>query len=423
MRYVIIGNSAAGIGGVEGIRRLDRENPILLISDEPYHTYSRPLISYYLAGIRDEESMLYRPKDFYETHGVETMLHTKVIKVNTRHRQLVLADGRRVPYDKLLIATGGKPFVPPIEGADQAGVYQFLKLDDAKALKAVARPGTRAVVIGGGLIGLKVAEGLMKRQVAVTVVDLAPHLLSSILDSDGAALVQNHLERHGLTFKLGLTARSIRSEGETKVVTLTSGEELRADFLVIAVGVVPNKDLVEGSAIQVNRGILTDRRLATSVPGVYAAGDVAENYDVLLAQNRVIPILPNAYEQGLVAGINMAGGDAVYPGGFAKNAIGFLGLTLVTAGVVKGDPPAYEEFSSRPAEDQYLKVILNDGKLVGFARINAVDRAGILTGLMLNRVDVSELVPQLLTPDLSLLSLPPDLWRSRLEGAVVQWSD
>lgn len=420
MRYVIIGNSAAAVGAVESIRKYDTRNPILMISDEPYHTYSRPLISYYLAGSKEEAGMLYRPKNFYQVNGVETLFGTKALTVDTARKEVYLDNGEKVSFDRLLVATGGKPFIPPIEGAAGEKIYSFIKLDDAKKLKEIAQPGKKAVVVGGGLIGLKVAEGLLKRGVKVSVVDLAPQVLSSILDSAGAQVVQKHLEKQGMQFHLGTTAKTIQSFGPRKIVGLASGMELTADFMVLAVGVVSNIEIVEGTDIKVNRGIITDDHMRTSVADIYAAGDVAENYDVLLQQQRVIPILPNAYEQGQVAGANMAGREAVYPGGFAKNAVSFFGLSLVTAGLVKATEDS-EEYVAQPGENQYLKIVIRDGRLVGFIRINAVDRAGILTGLMVQQLDVSQLISRLLTPELGLIDLPDNIRRSRLQGGAVQW--
>ncbi len=420
MQYVIVGNSAAAIGAVESIRNYDTENPILVISDEPYHTYSRPLISYYLTGLRDEESIMYRPKNFYDRYKVETMLGRRVEAVVTEKKQLKLDNQEIISYNKLLIATGGKPFLPPIEGATGPDIYNFIKLDDAKDLKEVAQPGKSAVVIGGGLIGLKVAEGLLKNEVAVTVVDLAPQLLNSILDAAGAGIVKKCLEKKGMEFHLGTTAKTIQNFGERKIVGLADGKEVVADFVVVAVGVVPNKHLVEDTDIKVNRGIVTDHAMGTSVEGIFAAGDVAENYDVLFGQNRVIPILPNAYEQGQVAGANMAGQKSVYPGGFAKNAIGFFGLSMVTAGITTAPDETFQEYSSQPTEDRYLKVVIKEGKLVGFVRINAVDRSGILTGLLMQQKDVTDLIPQLISEEIGLIDLPQDLRKARLKGDAVQ---
>ncbi len=421
MRYCIIGNSAAAIGAVESIRQYDAKNSILLIAHEPYHTYSRPLISYFLAGVKKEENMRYRPKDFYQKNNVEVKLGKKAVFLDTEGEQVILEGNEKVTYDRLLLATGGKPFVPPVKGLEELhgdGIHTFIKLDDAKELKKDAVPGKKAVIVGAGLIGLKAAEGLVKREVDVTVIDLAPHILGSILDESAAQLVQQHLESKGIQFYLGTTAEAITRSGKGKTVSLADGTELAADIVVMAVGVVPNTDLVKQTGIKVNRGIVTDDHMRTSVDGIYAAGDVAENYDLLLRQNRVIPILPNAYQQGRVAGANMTGEDVVYPGGFPKNAIGFFGLPMVTAGLLK-DPDAKEYV--KQAEDKYLKLLVKDGRLVGFIRINAVDRSGILTGLMLEQADISDIIDQLLNSDPGLIVLPGETRRSRLQGGVVEW--
>ncbi|HWJ02174.1 MAG TPA: FAD-dependent oxidoreductase, partial [Verrucomicrobiae bacterium] len=251
MNYVIIGNSAAAIGAVEGIRKYDREGSITLISDEPYHTYSRPLISYYLAGKVSEEKMLYRKPDFYASNGVEAILGVKAESVTVSEQTVTLADGRVIQYDKLLLATGGRPFVPGNLDVAKERVYSFIKLDDVKAIEKVAKPGSKAVIIGAGLIGLKAAEGLAKLGVDITVVELANRVLSAILDEEAASYVQESLEKHDIKFELNTTASEILGRDKVTGVNLTNGKQLDCDFLIVAIGVVPNTGLVMDTGIKV----------------------------------------------------------------------------------------------------------------------------------------------------------------------------
>ncbi|MFA9381099.1 MAG: NAD(P)/FAD-dependent oxidoreductase [Acetanaerobacterium sp.] len=375
MNYVIIGNSAAAVGCVEGIRQLDKESPITIIASEPHHTYSRPLISYLLYGKTDEERMKYRPDDFYVKNGCTALLGATVIKIDTNTRRVVLDDGATVPYDKLLVATGSKPFVPPMQGLDKVKKqFTFMTLDSAKALDKALSPDSKVLIIGAGLIGLKCAEGIRSKVASITVVDLADRILPSILDEEGSTMMQKHIEGQGVQFILG---DSVKEFSKTKA-TLKSGKTLDFDLVVLCVGVRPNVELVKDAGGTVNRGIATDEFCRTDLPDVYAAGDCAESRDVTDGACKVLALLPNAYMQGESAGLHMAGGEKPYNKAIAMNAIGFFGLHVITAGCYKG-----EEFVKRGADGKnYKKLVCADNYLKGYILIGDVARAGIYTALI-----------------------------------------
>ena len=334
MKYVIIGNSAAAVGCIEGIRQEDRTGPITVVTDEPYHTYSRPLISYLLLGKTDEERMKYRPDGFYEENGVTLLAGKRAEKIDPESKTVLLDDGQALSYDKLLVAAGSRPFVPPIKGLDGVeNAFTFMTLDSAKALEKALGPDKRVLILGAGLIGLKCAEGIAGRVGSLTVADLADHILPSILDSEAAAMVQRHIEDHGVSFLLGDGVDSF--EGNTAV--LKSGKKVPFDLLVICVGVRPNTSLVSEAGGEVARGIRVDPGCATTIPDVYAAGDCTESFDVSSGQQRILALLPNAYMQGRCAGTNMAGGEAVYDHAIPMNAIGFFGYHVLTAGTYTGE--------------------------------------------------------------------------------------
>lgn len=421
MDYVIIGNSAAAIGAIEGIRSADKEGKITLFTDEPYHTYSRPLISYYLFGKVSADKMYYRPSDFYEKMNVEARLGTRVDTLLPKENSVVLPSGEKVKYGQLILATGGKPIVPPMEGRELNGVSTFLKWDDVKDLEKELFPGIKTVVIGAGLIGLKTAEALIKRNASVTVVELANRVLSAILDETAAGMVQESLEEHSVKFYLENTvAKILGEEGRVCGVRLQDGTELACDRVVIAIGVSPNIDLAKDAGIELNRGILVDSHMNTNIPNIYAAGDVAEGYDTIHRQRRVLPILPNAYKQGYTAGQNMAGQTPEYKGGFAMNSIGFLGLPMITAGIVK---PEGEEFTEMIEVDktirQYKKIVLRDGRIVGFITLNKIDRIGILTGLMDKEIDVLPFQQHLFKEDFGYVYFPAEYRQEQLLKGVL----
>jgi NAD(P)H-nitrite reductase large subunit len=393
MKYVIIGNSAAAVGCIEGIRKNDQSGEILLISDEKHATYSRPLISYWLKGKVVDKNMYYRPEDFYEKNGVKTMLGVKVTGLDAKKKTLTLSDGSKVDYENLLVGTGSRPFVPPIEGVNECkNAVTFLNWDSAIQLKSMINENSRVIVLGAGLIGLKVAEGLAGHVGTLTVVEMASHLMPSVLDDKGAAILEKHITKCGVNFIFGDSA----AKAGTNELTLSSGKKLPFDVLVVAAGVRPNVELVKEAGGKVGRGIVTDDEMRTTLDGVYAAGDCVEAVDTVTGDRHIMALLPNAYMQGEAAGINMAGGKADTPKVMPMNAIGFFGLPLVSAGSYDG-----EEFVEE-GEESYKKLVFRDNKLLGYILISDVDRAGIYTALIREKIDLKGV-------DIALLKKQPQL--------------
>lgn len=415
MRIVIIGNSVAMVGAVEAIRKYDTSSEIIVISDETYHVYSRPLISYYLGNLVSEDKMIYREKDFYRKNKVETVFGIKAISIDERKKEVHLENGDSISFDKLLIATGGKPIIPPVEGLNKINVHTFIKMDDAKKLKEAAKPGSKAVIVGGGLIGFKAAEGLHHLGVDVTIVELADRILSTILDAKGASLVSQSLQNDGIKIITGTTVDKIIGNEYVKGVLLKNGQELEADNLIIAIGVVPNVDVVRNTSISINRGILVDNTMKTSVEDVYAAGDVAEGYDMLVESNRVVPIWPNAYMQGEIAGFNMIGINKNFKGIFPMNSIGYKNTNMITAGITN---PQQEEFEIISKIDHnrrsYKKFVVKENRLVGFILINDIDRAGLFTGFIKNETDITPFKKYLLNDDFGFIYLPKELRKAKM---------
>lgn len=406
MKYVIIGNSAAAIGCIEGIRKVDTKGEITVISDETHHTYSRPLISYYLLGKVTRETMRYRDENFYKDNNVTALLGEKAVKIDKK--EVTLESGKIVPFDKLLIATGSSPFVPPMKGLDSvANKFSFMKFDDALALENVLTPASKVLIVGAGLIGLKCAEGIGRITKDITVVDLADRILSSILDEEGAALMQKHLEEDGMKFHLSDCVETF----DNSVAHLKSGKEVVFDVLVLAVGVRPNTELAQNAGAAVEKGIVTDETQKTTLDNVYAAGDCVLTEDVTFGGKRILALLPNAYMQGEVAGINMAGGKAEFTNGAPMNAIGFNGYHILTAGTYTG-----EAITEKDGEN-YKKLFVKDDLLKGFILMGNVSRGGIYTNIMKKKIPLSSLDSSILgTPNLSAFS---ESERRRMLGSLV----
>ena len=409
MKYVIIGNSTAGIAAIEGIRTIDKSGDITVVSSEKHHCYGRPTISYYLKGDIKREDMLYRPVDFYEKMGVKLMLGETATEINTADKQVVLKSGKNVEYDKLLVATGSRPFVPKMDGIDKVKkVFNFMTYDDMLALESVLAKDKIVLVVGAGLIGLKCVEGILERVRSVTVVDLADRVLPSVLDSEGAAFVQNKLQERGIKFVLGDRV----TEFAEKYAKLKSGMEIPFDILVIAVGVVPNAELVKDAGGDCNRGIVIDAQCKTSLTDVYAAGDCAEGYDSSIDKNRVLAILPNAYFQGRCAGINLAGEENSFEIGIPMNAVGFFGLHVLSAGVYEG------ECLQKKYKDGYKKLFVKNNRLVGFILIGNIARAGIYTSLIRNKTDLNTLDKALLFDEPQLMAFSEETRKCKLARMV-----
>lgn len=418
IKYLIIGNSAGGIGAAEAIREVDRTGAITIVSDEPYPAYSRPLISEYLAHPGPVEKMLYRRADFYEKNDIQALLGEKVAQVIPEAHTVTLESGLTLAWQKLLLATGGTPIMLKMEGIQSKGVFTFNRLDDARAIDEFLnqkRREVRAVVIGGGLIGVSVTEALLKRRVEVTIVEMKDRILNTILDEEGSALEAKALAETGINIITGHTAEKINSylPGEVSGVTLDDGRVLPCEMVIVAIGVRPRLDITAESGIKVNRGIIVDRRMATSAPGVYACGDVAEAYDFVYGENRLTPIWPNAYEGGRTAGLNMSGHPAEYPGGTAMNAMKYFGINVVSAGMVTPPDDSYETIIKKN-NGIYRKVIIKDGKLAGLVFAGDIEKSGIVYNLMKDGVDVSNFKKALVADEFGLASLPEATWQSKL---------
>ncbi|MCH5324029.1 MAG: NAD(P)/FAD-dependent oxidoreductase [Eubacterium sp.] len=387
MKYVIIGNSAAAIGAVQGIRETDKEGGITIITDEPHHTYSRPLISYWLEGKVADDKMYYRDKDFYKDNNVEVLYSRRAEKIGKT--SVTLDGGEKVKYDKLLVATGSKPFVPPMKGLDKVkNQFTFMTWDSAKAIKKKVKKNTKVLIIGAGLIGLKAAEALYHLNADITVVDLADRILPSILDVRAGEIMQKHIESKGTKFILNASVEEFSASS----AKLTNGETVDFDILIVAVGVRPNTELVSEAGGKVDRGIITDDTQQTTIKNVYAAGDCTVSHDCSSGTDKILALLPNAFMQGEIAGKNMAGNEAHYQNAIPMNAIGFYGLHIITAGSYDG-----EEFVEEDAQkEQYKKLVFKDGLLKGFILMGDVARAGIYTSMIKERIPLDNVDVELL---------------------------
>ena len=414
-KYVIIGGSVGGIGAVEAIREVDPLGELIVVSEEPFPQYSRPMISEYVSREATLETMKYRGDKFWKKNNVQALKGRTAVNINFIKKQVELDGGDTVEFEKLLIATGGRPFVPRIEGGEKDGVFTFTELSTAERMASRLEKSESAVVIGGGLIGVSATEALVKRGMKVTLVELKNKILNLILDETASEIAEKVLREAGVTIITGQTVQQIigRKDNENAVgrVIMTDGKEISCDLVVVAIGVIPRTELVKGTDVKLNRGILVDRFMRTNVPDVYACGDVAEAYDFLLNGNRLLPLWPLAHLGGRVAGYNMAGKKAEYFGGTIMSALKYFDLPIISVGMMNPeDSGDYEVLiEHHPKKTVYKKIVLDKNVIVGFIFLGDIEKAGIFFQLMKNHVKLGEIKDKLLSEDFGLLTLSPPI--------------
>lgn len=408
-KYVIIGNGTAAVGAVEGIRSVDKNGTVTVISKEPYKSYCRPLISYLLEGKTDTQKMQYRDDDFYIQNNCNLLLGESAENINQESKTVNLASGNSLKYDKLLIASGASSFVPEFEGIETVSQkFSFMTLGDALAIEKAVTEKSRVLIIGAGLIGLKCAEGLINKVGSITVCDLAPRVLSSILDDESAKTVGEHLENNGIKLLLGDTAVKFNKD----CAFMKSGKKIEFDILIIAVGVKPNIDIFKNAGGQCGKGITVDCEMRTSIPDVFAAGDCTESIDITSEIVKIMALMPNAFMQGKCAGINMAGGKSDFSNAIPMNSIGLLGLHVMSAGSYIGEEDTVK------SENGIKKFYIKDGLLKGFIIINDTARAGIYTSMIRNKIPVDSVDFDSLKQIPTLYSFGEDYCKAKLGGVV-----
>ena len=418
IEYLIIGNSAGGIGAAEAIREVDATGAIIIVSDEPYPVYSRPLISKHLGKGYPLDKILYRPRDFYDDNYIETILGDRVTGIDFDGHTAGLESGNTITWNKLLLAPGGKPIVPRMDGLEHEGIFTFSNLDDAKKIGDYLDRFSRkisAVIIGGGLIGISAAEALTARGVNITIVEMKDRVLNTILDEEASAMEAAALKAAGINIATENTVVKINSimSGQVSSVSLDSGEQIPCDMVVMAIGVQPRLELVADSAVVTDRGIIVNRQMETSVHGVYACGDAVQAYDFIYGENRLTPVWPNAYLGGRTAGLNMAGATAEYPGGTALNSMNYFGMDVVSAGVTVPPDDSYDVVSERK-NGVYKKVVTKDGIITGMVFIGDIEMSGIIYNLMKDRENVDSFREVLVADDFGLISLPDELRKQKM---------
>ncbi len=422
--YLIIGNSAGTVGCIEGLRSVDKNSTVALVAEEDCHIYSRALIPYYLGGQITRDKMYYRPLDFYDRARVCVFQGHRAVKIDSAVRVVELDNGSRLGYGKLLIATGGKPVFPPIPGLDKQNVFSFHSMPDLMGIEKELAGARSAVVLGGGVIGLMAAEALHKRGIKVHVLELAERLLAPVVDETTSHLVEGALQKAGLALYLNNTIDQVNGTERVESVTLKDGRNIPCDLLIVGVGVAPRVELAEGTGIEVNRGILVDKKMQTSVPGIFACGDCASIYNFVTGVEQNMPLWPNAYLGGRIAGFNMAGIERAFIQGTTMNAMHFFDVNIVNAGInVIGanQGNGLEVIQKHDSDGQtYRKFVLSEnGQIKGFILVGQIARAGIFLNLMRRKIDVRAFQLELFKNDFGYADLPETLRWKLLQDDVI----
>lgn len=392
-RYVIVGASAAGMAAAQAIRELDRRGSVTVFSDEPDAPYFRPLIPFLVSGRKSAEEMTLMGAGPYRATGIDVKLNARVEKIDTRARTVETVGGLHADYDRLLIATGSSPFIPPeLEGVETPGVFTMRTLAHARAATERAGTARRAVMPGGGMLNLKVAFALLERGIEVTLVVQSPQVLSQLMEPEDATLIRDALNRAGLKIRTGTSVRKILpGRNGVRGVLLDDGAEMPCEMVCIGKGVRPNVGFSGTGDLRVDGGVVVDRFTAGSAPGVHAAGDVAVTFDPITGGRIVTGLWTNAVEMGRCAGFNMAGRHTEYGGTFGiLNATQVADVAFVSMGIVHTRGGDYETHVAG-SPGAYRKMVFSpDGtRLVGVILVGDVSRAGLYRLLIRERMPVA----------------------------------
>ncbi len=394
MHVVVIGTGGAGISAIQTIRELDKKCKITAISKEEHMPYSPCSLPYLIGGEIKKKNIFRVGKDFYERNKVKPLLGKPVSRI-IRKEKAVQVDGRKVKYDKLLVAAGSQPLRPPIPGIDLDGVFGLGNLADAeRILKRVGKGAKEAIVLGAGFIGVESAIALQRLGLEVVVFEMLDSVLPKMLDKDMSLEVQRILEKEGIRFKLGKQVSEIVGNGKVKGV-VSGKRRTSCDMVVLGIGVRPNTEFLKGSGIKTNFGILVDDHLRTSVKDIYAAGDIVEAEDKVRGSRMVNAIWPNAVEQGKIAGYNIAGVERQYEGLQSINVLDVYGTPVLSMGMASFELKDFEVEKVK-TNRSVKKLLIKDGRIAGVQMIGAIRNSGYLLSLVKKGIDVEEIRHHLL---------------------------
>lgn len=383
-KYLIIGNGIAGLAAAREIRTNDKDGSIVMVSNEPTLTYYRVKLTEYISKDFIDEDLLVNKENWYEEKNIKVMLRKFVEYIDTTNNKIKLDDGQEIEYEKLLIATGSRPFIPPINGKYKEGVFALRTLKDLHYIREYMRSSKDVSVIGGGLLGLEAAWSLKQLGKEVSIIEFAPYLLPRQLDKEIANKLEEKLSKIGFKVFLASQAEEILGEGKATGIKLNGERNIKADAILVSSGIRPNLDLVRNTTIEYDKGIKVDKRLKTNIDNVYAAGDVVEIDGIVLG------LWTAGNEQGKVAGANMAGKELEYnhPKIFTTLQIG--SIELFSAGVINDFDKVYEY--KEDEKDIHHKIFTKDGKIVGVILFGELKEVNTLRNAVISNMAIDEYI-------------------------------
>ena len=408
--HVILGAGPAGVIAAETLRKHAPNDTITLVGDEPDAPYSRMAIPYLLIGNIDERGTYLRKSATHFDDLRITQVKAKVTRVDAAGKTVQLDNGQSISFDKLLIATGSHPVRPPIAGMDLPGVHPCWTLEDARAIQALAKPGARVLQMGAGFIGCIIMEALAVRGVKLSVVEMGDRMVPRMMGPVAGGMIRDWCEAKGVQVFTGTKVEAIESGAEKGLlgklaaavgmssddasgalrVRLSNGQTVEADLVISATGVRPAIGFLEGSGITCLQGVLTDQHLQTNVPGIYAAGDCAEAFDLVSGKTIVSAIQPNAAEQARVAALNMLGQKTELKGVTQINVLDTLGLISTSFGNWEGVAGGQSAVVTDKAAGRHLSLQFKDDVMVGCNSVGWTEHVGVMRGLVEGQIHLGD---------------------------------
>ncbi|WP_282155493.1 nitrite reductase large subunit NirB [Cytobacillus gottheilii] len=392
-QLVMIGNGMAGVRAIEEILKLNKEEfEMTIFGKEPYPNYNRIQLSHVLQGDTTVEEIIMNDWDWYKENHIQLFTNESIVKINPEKKTVESSNGRITAYDKLIIATGSSPFILPVKGADKQGVTGFRDIHDCEVMIKTAESYKKAVVIGGGLLGLEAARGLIDLGMTVDVVHLMPHLMERQLDPTASLMLQRELESQGMNFLMKKQTEEILGEERVTGIRFTDGSETAADLVVMAVGIKPNIELAAACGLEVNRGIVVNDYIETSIPDIYAVGECAEHREI--TYGLVAPL----YEQAKVLADTVAGNrESSYEGSITGTQLKVSGVDLYSAGEIMDDPSVKAIKVHNEFDGIYKKILVRDNKIAGIVLYGNTKDSSKLFRMMMGKEEITDLT------DISLL--------------------
>lgn len=412
MKYLIIGAGAAGLSAAESIRKYDKKGTVTVLSKDEHDPYSLCALPSFLAGELDKKGLLRFDKKWFKDNKISLRLAQEVLSIDNRKKQVSLSTGRPIRFDKLLIASGSVPIIPDIRGSSLDGIFTLNSLDDCLKInrwlkeletnhlrknKSDDKSIIKAVIIGGGFIGIESAISLRQRGLDVAVVEMMDSVLPRMIDRDVNKLIVAHLKNSGIKIKLDTRVDSIEGDGKVRGL-ITSTGRLKADLIILCVGVKPNIDFLKGTGIRAKNGIKVNPKMQTTNPDIFAAGDIIRSDDLITGADLIHANWPNAVEQGAVAGSNMAGHYVEYNGAVGVNVVNIGEVPVVSVGLNSEDNKnhfgknwkAYTRVYGKGKVPKLNRAIFAEGKITGFQAIGKAVDVGWLTTMLRSGVTVPD---------------------------------